>query len=355
MYEFSLLIQTDQRLSVSDIEPQLQNLKSLEIPGEVLIVSDKLTPEETRTFDINPWIKVTLVRVDSRSRAVKVNQLINMAMGKLIILYADDFEIKVSAIEAHLDFHRSDSAIRSICFGMGWIKRKTIFNGWLENQGVVFGYRFEEHAPYEKMQFDFFYGGNSSMKRELFKLTGLLNECCEFDCTDDWLLWREMKEHDCKFFHVRKCDVVHIHDVNIKERFIAVIQSGWNAAHLKLNENNTDKNLDLKIQQLHQEFISTSKKLSRPKELFLLIEQVGLHLGRMLYEEKIKLDDMYSTKEIFEHIFSNRNLSIPDFDAIETNIRKSSFINLFRLYGRDGFRYLRSDLKKLLLLTRCRS
>ena len=345
MYEFSLLIQTDQRLSVSDIEPQLHNLKYLEIPGEVLIVSDKLSLEEIKTFDINPWIKVTLVRFDSRSRAAKVNQLIKMAMGKLIILHADDFEIKASAIEAHLNFHRHDNAIHSICFGMAWIKHKTIYNGWLENQGVVFGYRFEEYAPYEKMQFDFFYSGNSSIKRELFKITGLLNECCEFDCTDDWLLWREMKEHGCKFFHVPKCDVVHIHDVSIKERLIAVIQSGWNAAYLKLNENNINENLDLKIQQLHQELISTSKKLTRPKELFLLTEQVGPQLGRMLYEEKIKLDDMYSAKEIFEHIFSNRNLSIPDFDAIETSIRKSSFINLFRLYGRDGFSYLKNNLK----------
>jgi len=198
------------------------------------------------------------------------------------------------------------------------------------------------------MQFDFFYSGNSSIKRELLKLTGLLNERCEFDCTDDWLLWREMKEHGCKFFHVPKCDVEHIHDVSIKERLIALIQSGWNAAHLKLNENYIDENLDLKIQQLHQKFISTSKKLTHPKELFLLTEQVGPQLGRIVYEKKIKLDDMYSTTKIFEHIFLNRNLSIPDFDAIETSIRKSNFINLFRLYGSDGFGYLKNNLKKLI-------
>lgn len=348
MLEFSLLIQTDQRLSVSDIEPQLKNLKSLKVSGEVLIVSDKLAAEKTKTFDINPWIKVTMVKVESRSRAVKVNHLLRMAAGNLIILHADDFEIKASAIETHLDFHRRDGAIRSICFGMAWIKSKTIYNAWLENKGLIFGYRFKENAPYKKKQFDFFFGGNTSIKRELFDLTGLLNESCEFDCTDDWLLWKEMKKHGCKFFHVPRCDVEHIHEVGIKERLISLIQSGWNASHLKLNENYLDKNLDVRIRQLHREFLSASKKLTRPKELFLLIQQLGPEIGQALYEQKIKLDDMYSARKIFEYIFSRRNLSVPDFDNIETNVKNSSLINLLRLYSEDSFDDLRRNLKKLI-------
>jgi hypothetical protein len=157
---------------VSDIEPRLEKLKSLKIPGEVLIISDKLALEKTKTFNINAWIKVTLVSFNSRSRAVKVNHLLRIAEGELIILHADDFEIKASVIKAHLDFHLHDDSIKSIYFGMSWIKHKTIFNAWLENQGTLFGYRFEENAPYEKMQFDFFYGGNTSIKAELFNNHG---------------------------------------------------------------------------------------------------------------------------------------------------------------------------------------
>jgi hypothetical protein len=228
---------------------------------------------------------------------------------------------------------------------MGWIKRKTIYNAWLENEGVLFGYRFKENVPYEKKQFDFFYGGNSSIKRELFKLTGLLNESCEFDCTDDWLHWREMKKLECKFFHVPLCDVEHLHDVSIKDRFIAIIQSGWNANHLKLNESYLDEHLDSKVEQLHQLFISTSKKLTRPKELFLLMEQVGPQLGSQLYKEKIDLDEMYSPKNIFEHVFEKRSLSIPDFNEIEKSIRKSSLVNLFGLFGIGGCTHLINNLK----------
>lgn len=346
--EFSLLTQTDQRLTISDIEPQLKNLKALDIAGEVFIASDKLSQDDVRTFHVSPKIKATLVKVDHRSRAVKINHILRLATGKTIILHADDFEISASAIKAHLNFHHHDKSITSICFGMAWIKDKTIYNAWLENKGVIFGYQFKENAPYEKMQFDFFYGGNASVKRNLFKLTGSLNESCEFDCTDDWLLWREMKKHRCTFSHVPKCDVRHFHDVSIKERFIALIQSGWNASHLKLNKNHLDRDLDLEVHLLHQAFMSASKKLTRPKELFFLIEQVGPKLGQMLYEKKINLDDMYSEKKIFEYIFTRRNLPAPNFDDIENSVKKSSFINLFKLFGKEAFGFIRNDLKKLI-------
>ncbi len=57
---------------------------------------------------------------------------------------------------------------------------------------------------------------------------------------------------------------------------------------------------------------------------------------------------MYSVKKIFDHIFLKRNLSVPNFDAIEISIRKSSPINLFRLYGKEGLDELKNDLKKLI-------
>ncbi len=344
MLEFSLIIQTDQRLSISDVEPQLHNLKELNIPGEIFIVSDKLLLNEERTFDINPLIKASLVSVKSRSRATKLNHILRMASGEIVVLCADDFEISSSAIRAHLNFHRNEESIKSVCIGLGWIKNKTIYNAWLENQGYLFGYPFKQNAHYERMKLDFFYGGNTSLKREIFKLTGLFNESCEFDCTDDWLLWRVLKEHGCEFFHLPNCDVEHIHDVTINQRFIAVIQSGWNMAKLNLAESPLDEDLDQKIKYLHREFYLTSIKLTNPKKLFTLIEKIGPKLGRMLFEEQVNLNDMYSAKKIYAHIFLKRNLSIPDFNLIDESIRSSGPINFFRLYGFSGFNHIKKNL-----------
>jgi len=351
MLEFSLIIQTDQRLSISDIEPQLQNLKQLDIPGEVLIVSDKLLLKEERTFEINPQIQATLVSIKSKSRATKLNYILKIAVGKIIVLYADDFEISNSAIRAHLDFHRNEESIKSVCIGLGWIKNKTIYNAWLENKGALFGYPFKQNAPYERMKLDFFYGGNTSLKREIFKLTGLFNESCDFDCTDDWLLWLALKEHGSDFFHLPDCDVEHIHDVSINQRLIALIQSGWNMAKLNINVSVLNGDLDQKIKHLHRELYQTSKKLTNPKGLFTLIEKIGPQLGRMLFDEQVELNDMYCAKKIYAHIFLKRNLSIPDFNLIDESIRSSGPINFFRLYGFSGFNHIKKEFNKQLLNT----
>jgi hypothetical protein len=348
MLEFSLIIQTDQRLSISDIEPQLQNLKELDIPGEVLIVSDKLLLKEERAFDINPFIHAVLVSVKSRSRATKLNHILKMTSGKIIVLLADDFEISISAIRAHINFHRNEESIKSVCIGLGWIKNKTIYNDWLENKGALFGYPFKQNAPYERMKVDFFYGGNASLKPEIFRLTGLLNESCDFDCTDDWLMWKALKDHGCDFFHLPNCDVEHIHDVTINQRFIAVIQSGWNMAKLNLAESVLDEDLDQKIKYLHRELYLTSRRLTNPKKLFTLIEKIGPQLGKMLFEEQVNLNDMYSAKKIYDHIFLKRNLPVPNLDLVDRSIRVSSPINFFRLYGISGLNHILNEFNKQL-------
>jgi hypothetical protein len=345
---FSLLVQTDQRLQILDILPRLNHLKSLHSQGEVLIITNKPLQVKTRSFHINPWIEVKIISHKSRSRAVKMNHLLSQAQGQIIILHADDFEMNASAIKSHLNFHIKNRAITSICFGMAFIKKRTIYNAWLEKKGFLFGVPFKKNTSYDIKEMDFFYAGNTSLKREVFETVGAFNESCEFDCTEDWLMGKEMKKNGYQFFHVPACDVEHVHKVSIQDRFLALTQSGWNAAHLKLSKNTLKKDLNLKIYKLHQELINTSKKLTSPKELFLLIEQMGPQLGQMLYREKIELEDMYSTKKIFTHIFSKRNLSIPDFNGIENSVRKSSLINLFRLYVGEKCDYLKNDLKKLI-------
>ncbi len=345
---FSILVQTDQRLQVSDILPRLNHLKSLHIEGEVLIITNKPVPFKIKTFRINPWITAKIISHRSPSRAVKMNHLLSGARGQIIILHADDFAMNASAIKSHLDFHTKDREIKSICFGMAFIKNKTIYNAWLEKKGFNFGIPFKKNASYDKKKFDFFYSANTSLKYEAFKTIGIFNESCEFDCVEDWLMWKDLKKNGYQFFHVPPCDVEHIHQVSIRDRFLGLIQLGWNLAHLNLASKKLDKNLDQKIRLLHQELVNASKKLTRPNELFSLIEQIAPLLGGTLYKEKTELNDMYSVKKILNHIFLKRNLSIPNFDAIEISIRKSSPINLFKLYSKEGLDDLKNDLKKLI-------
>jgi hypothetical protein len=131
--------------------------------------------------------------------------------------------------------------------------------------------------------------------------------------------------------------------VSINQRFIAVIQSGWNMAKLNITVSVLDRDLDQKIKHLHRELYQTSIKLTNPKGLFTLIDKIGPQLGRMLFNEQVELNDMYNPMKIYDHIFLKRNLAVPDFDLVDQNIKNSSPINFFRLYGFSGVSHIKKE------------
>lgn len=136
------------------------------------------------------------------------------------------------------------------------------------------------------------------MKREIFEKVGMFNDACEFDCTDDWLMWKEMKKYGCKFFHVPTCDVEHIHDVSIRDRFIALVQTGWNASHLNIITKKIKADLDIKVKELHRALSNNLNHAKNLDRLFKKIEAICPLIGRDLYLKQVPLRDMYSLKKI---------------------------------------------------------
>lgn len=150
--KFSMLIQVDQRLSYSEVLARLNHLKSIRTQGEVLIITDKSMPNKMKSFHINPWIEVRIISKKDRSRARKMNHLLSEAKGEIIILKGDDFEINEMAIQSHLNFHTEDPSVSSLCFGMAFIKNKTIYNAWLEKRVYFLGFHLKRmlHTVKEK-------------------------------------------------------------------------------------------------------------------------------------------------------------------------------------------------------------
>jgi hypothetical protein len=319
--KFSILIQTDQRVNLNEVLPRLNHLKPIHTQGEVLIITDKPIPYKMKSFHINPWIEVKLISKKDRSRARKMNRLLSEAKGEIIILKGDDFEMNDSVIQSHLNFHTEDPSIKSLCFGMAFIKDKTIYNSWLEKRGFLFGIPFKKNASYHKKEIDFFYAANTSMKREIFEKIGMFNDDCEFDCTDDWLMWKEMKKYGCHFFHVPTCDVEHIHDVSIRDRFLALVQTGWNASHLNITAKKIKADIDIKVTELHQALSNNLNHAKDLDQLFKKIEATCPLIGRDLYLKQAPLKDMYSLKRILALTFEKRNLTIPNLNGIERYIK----------------------------------
>lgn len=329
--KFSILIQVDQRLHVSELLPRLHYLKSIYTQGEVLIITDKPMSYTTKSFHINPWIEVKLISQRDRSRARKMNQLLSEAKGEIIILKGDDFEMNASTIQSHLNFHAEDLSVLSVCFGMAFIKNKTIYNAWLEEKGFLFGIPFKKNTSYHKKEIDFFYAANTSMKREIFEKIGVFNDACEFDCSDDWMMWKEIKKNRCKFFHVPACDTEHIHDVSIRDRFLALVQTGWNSSHLDIDTKKTKTELDVKVKELHQALSNNLNHVKYLNQLFKKIEAICPLIGQDLYLKQVPLRDMYSLKRILVLTFKKRNLTIPNLNGIERYTKKSRMIFAIKL------------------------
>ena len=331
---FSILITTDQRLFVADILPNLHALKKLDIKGEVLIATSHPFDTHSIPTQINPKIKVKIVSIKSHARAIKRNVLLNHASGNVIIFWADDFKLTPSIIEAHLAFHHNHHAITSICFGIGWIKYKSLYNNWLERRGYLFGLPFKEKAHYEMKLCDFFYAGNTSIKKVLLKLSGPFDPSCHFDCTDDWLMWKKLKELGCEFFHLPSCDSEHNHNVLIEERFVALIQSGWNYSNLKCHGHQPIGNLNKKIIQLQRLINHTIENIRKANlhTLFLKIEDVGFHIGYHFNKKRIEPEKLYSSKNAFETLNKIYRFDRNDFKIIENNIKNMRLLTLFKFY-----------------------
>jgi hypothetical protein len=52
---------------------------------------------------------------------------------------------------------------------------------------------------------------------------------------------------------------------------------------------------------------------------------------------------MYNEKN-YAHIFLKRNLPLPDLELVDQNIKSSSPINFFRLYGFSGLNHIKKNL-----------
>jgi hypothetical protein len=348
--DFSILIATDQRLSHNDILPQLNLLKRLNIKGEVLIATNKSFKKLQQCY-INKYIKIKLIYLKHFSRAIKRNYLLKLASGKIIILWADDFKLNPSVIKNHLKFHQRNIFIKSICFGMGWINETSLYNLWLEKSGHLFGYPFKKNQKYLMKKYDFFYGGNTSFKKELINISGYYEARCHFDCTDDWIMWNKLKSLNCNFFHVPNCDTEHVHDVTIKERFVALAQSGWNLSNLKYKNFKPTGNLKLKIYKLHQlcSVVSTHANSVNLKKLFMAIEDTAFHIGYNVNARDKNPNKLYVMDNLFQISFKNYGLELPNFSKIERNIKN---LNKFEIYKFLICEYITFPIKKLMHLVK---
>jgi GT2 family glycosyltransferase len=101
------------------------------------------------------------------------------------------------------------------------------FTEWLEVSGSLFGVPFTREAT--SIPPDYFYIGNTSIKKEFLEEGGLFDEDFNYHCTEDWELGIRLKQLGLKSTLIVKADVIHQHEVTLEGRLTSIREQGSSA------------------------------------------------------------------------------------------------------------------------------
>jgi GT2 family glycosyltransferase len=161
---------------------------------------------------------IRCLRVERGGRAQALNRALELATGDLIIFLGDDFLPPPGFAEAHLTFHEFNPQAEAVGVSSALLapEYRTPFSVWLEQSGQLFGVPFS--AEMTQVPEDFFYAGNSSVKRKFLDRVGRFNERFAHHAFDDFELGKRLRAAGMKAQFVADARVEHIHSIDLAER-----------------------------------------------------------------------------------------------------------------------------------------
>ncbi len=162
--------------------------------------------------------EITILRFWRTGRAKKRNSALALATSDLVLLFAGDFVPFKETIPSHLSFHERNPENKRVGVGPAvFIKEaRTPFMEWLEDLGSLFGVPFLTYAKEEPL--DFFYGANTSVKKEFLNLAGPFDEAFLYDSCEDYDMGQRLKKLGMEAYILPAATVIHEHDVTLEQR-----------------------------------------------------------------------------------------------------------------------------------------
>jgi hypothetical protein len=166
-------------------------------------------------------INVSYIRQASSSRSAMTNLGIRQVEAEILLFLTADFYPNPALIQAHLDFHRSQTSENRVGVGPGFFPKAyralSPFSAWLEDSGQLFGYPFAN--PPQDIG-SFFYLGNSSLRRSLLEDVGYFDEDFPYFCGDDHEMGLRLSRHGAKSTFLTDAVASHLHLVTHADRMI---------------------------------------------------------------------------------------------------------------------------------------
>lgn len=167
-------------------------------------------------------------------RAAARNYGIKHAQAKILVLYASDFIATPELLAHHLRLHEQDSDSKLVGIGPALFSSKlemTPFMRWLEQSGAIFGVPFS--ATNSTIPKEFFYGGNTSIEKDLLNEVGPFDEQLPYHSVDDYEMGRRLFERGMRTVFLPEALAYHDDQILMHERRRAIKESGASMAILE--------------------------------------------------------------------------------------------------------------------------
>jgi len=167
--------------------------------------------------------------IDKGGRAKALNRGLQLCRAPVILFFADDSMATPQTAEAHLRFHEANPDLHQVGVSSMLLAEelRTHFTTWLERSGELFGVPFSDDMS--SVPENFFYVGNSSVKREFLLAAGPFDESFRYHAWDDYELGLRLSKLGMKACFLPQAKAEHIHAISLADRCRTMTRAGESA------------------------------------------------------------------------------------------------------------------------------
>jgi GT2 family glycosyltransferase len=193
--------------------------------------------DASRTHDYEQAYERALRRKDPRlrlhyepiargGRASAYNRGLPLCRAPLILFFGGDYLAGPQTAAVHLRFHQENPDRCQVGVGVALLieELRTHFSIWAEESGELFGVPFSRSI--ESVPENFFYIGNTSVKRDLLLQAGPFDEDFRFHAWDDFELGLRLTQAGMKAMYLPEATAQHVHDLSLDERCRGLMDAG---------------------------------------------------------------------------------------------------------------------------------
>ncbi|HSG70263.1 MAG TPA: glycosyltransferase, partial [Planctomycetaceae bacterium] len=209
------------------------------LPLEIIAVDSSGHPETGHQLNSIPAslaerVCLQAVTVEQAGRGRALNEAVLRAKSELYLFLGDDFIPEPEWLATHLEFHATHTADEDVGIGPGVFPeelRADPLMRWLDDSSLAFDANFTGNGPLP-LPPTWFYGANTSIKRQFFWRAGLFDDDFPYDALEDYELGFRLFRLGMRVTYLPAAKAIHQHTIDLPYRLEAQRRKGESFALL---------------------------------------------------------------------------------------------------------------------------